>query len=217
MNKKLRLFIYLAALIVHLVLIFFVVLPGGVLKEETEITSRTIRLVNIDMLETITPQEIITETVRTEELIAYEHNSRDIIDFIAEHFIVIQNEEYNQDLLEQKSLSIMENLIVNEQEYFSPNLLTERPILPFDAIRDRIVYPSRARQFNIEGRAVLALYLDINGNITNMDVILEEPQGWGFGNAAINAFTGIRALNSARIDGRAVPVRLEIPVDFQLN
>ena len=219
MNKYLKISILLFVVCLHFAFILFFSITSSKNTLTEQVLPDFIRLINIEHnRDTLIPEgEYISLNEAIAENIIYNNTSRDINEFIAEHFVFQNNFLNDFELTDQKNLSILESINTEENIYYEPSLLTDYPILPLESISSNIVYPHMARQQNIEGRSVVALYIDENGNIVNIDLILENPQGWGFGSAVINAFTGIKAQYPALINGRAVPVRLEIPIDFRLN
>ena len=111
---------------------------------------------------------------------------------------------------------ISDSFIAPEIEYYPIDMLTIRHIFPSSLILENIVYPRLARQQNIEGRVLLEIILEADGEIRSIRIINENPPNMGFAEAAINAFRGIRAIPAER-NGIKVPARLEFPLLFNLN
>ena len=103
-----------------------------------------------------------------------------------------------------------------EIEFLPMHRVTVLPVLPEDQILRNIVYPPIARRSNIEGAVFLELFVDRNGNVRDVRVLRETPPDRGFGDAAINAFRGIRG-TPAQADGEAVAVRFRYNLTFRLN
>ena len=89
--------------------------------------------------------------------------------------------------------------------------------MPEEQIARAIVYPSNARRLNIEGMVTLELFIDRNGTITDVRVMRETPLNRGFGEAAVNAFRGIRAIRPAELNGVPVAVRFQYNLRFVLR
>ncbi|MCL2008045.1 MAG: energy transducer TonB [Treponema sp.] len=107
--------------------------------------------------------------------------------------------------------------IVTEQiEYLPQHLISVLPVLPDDEIRRAIVYPPIAQRSGIEGTVFLELFIDSQGSIRNVRVLREDPPGRGFGEAAINAFRGIRG-RPAEANGVPVAARYRYNITFRLN
>ena len=107
--------------------------------------------------------------------------------------------------------------IAGQIDYFPMRMVSVLPLLPEEDIARAIVYPSQARRLNIEGMVTLELFIDRHGAITDVRVIREEPPNRGFGQAAVNAFRGIRAIRPAQANGVPVPVRFRYNLRFTLR
>jgi protein TonB len=59
--------------------------------------------------------------------------------------------------------------------------------------------------------------IDHLGNINDIHILRETPSGRGFGEAALNAFRGIRATSPAELNGVPVAVRFRYPIRFALR
>ncbi|MDR0710707.1 MAG: energy transducer TonB, partial [Spirochaetaceae bacterium] len=69
----------------------------------------------------------------------------------------------------------------------------------------------------IEGVVYLELFVDAQGEIRQISILRETPEGRGFGQAAVNAFRGIRADKPAKSNGQEVAVRFRYPVRFTIR
>ncbi len=76
------------------------------------------------------------------------------------------------------------------------------------------VYPAMARRLGKEGKIVLRLTIDENGNLVNIEV-LENP-GYGFAEAAIAAVKKSTFIPPA-INGKPIRARVMLPVKFVLR
>ena len=90
------------------------------------------------------------------------------------------------------------------------------PVFPEDRILDALIYPSVAKRSGIQGRVVLDLFIDRLGAIRRIDILLEDPPGRGFGEAARKAFQGI-VCEPAKANGQDVSARIRYPVGFKLR
>ena len=103
-----------------------------------------------------------------------------------------------------------------EINYLPQSRITSLPVFPEDQIRRAVVYPPIAQRSNIEGVVFLELFIDRFGAVRDVRILRENPPDRGFGEAAVNAFKGIRA-KPAEADGVAVAVRYRYNINFKLN
>jgi len=99
-------------------------------------------------------------------------------------------------------------------DYLPMHKVEELPVLPFDLIKSRMVYPPLAKKQGIEGVVYLELYIDSLGRIRNIK-ILKDP-GFGFGEAAINAINGLKGI-PAKAKGIPVPIAYRYQIRFTLK
>jgi len=83
-----------------------------------------------------------------------------------------------------------------------------------DGLRERLDYPDIARNGGIDGRVVVTAVIDERGRAENLQVASSPSEMLSY--AAIDAVRDSR-FRPARRQGRAVKVRLTIPVDFELE
>jgi protein TonB len=91
-----------------------------------------------------------------------------------------------------------------------PPVFSEREVLA------SLVYPPIALRAGIVGTVYLELFIDRQGEIRQITVLRETPPDRGFGEAAVNAFRGLRA-KPAEANGEAVAVRYRYPVRFTIR
>ena len=101
-------------------------------------------------------------------------------------------------------------------EYLPQNKISHLPELPEAQIIRSTVYPPIAQRANVEGIVFLELFIDRQGNVRQVNVLKEDPPGYGFGEAAANAFKGIKG-KPADANGVPVAVRYRRPVRFTLK
>jgi len=80
--------------------------------------------------------------------------------------------------------------------------------------REMPVYPMIARRFGREGKVVLKLTIDENGDLLDVEVI--EKGGYGFTEAAVEAVKKSTFL-PAKKDGKPIASRALLPIRFQLE
>ncbi|MDR0731351.1 MAG: TonB family protein [Treponema sp.] len=103
-----------------------------------------------------------------------------------------------------------------EEEYLPAHRISVLPVFPEDLILSALIYPPIAKRSGIEGRVVLDLFIDRMGAIRRIDILLEDPSGQGFGEAARKAFQGI-VCEPAKANGQDVSARIRYPVRFRLR
>ncbi|GAB5534697.1 MAG: hypothetical protein Rubg2KO_09460 [Rubricoccaceae bacterium] len=81
-------------------------------------------------------------------------------------------------------------------------------------LRERLDYPDIARNGGIDGRVVVTAVIDERGRAENIQVASSPSEMLSY--AAVDAIRDSR-FRPARRQGRAVKVRLRIPVDFELE
>ena len=101
-------------------------------------------------------------------------------------------------------------------EYVSQARITVLPVFPEDELRRNTIYPPIAQRSNIEGTAYLDLFIDRFGVVRDVRILREDPPNRGFGEAAANAFRGIK-VKPAEADGVAVAVRYRYNFIFTLR
>jgi protein TonB len=102
------------------------------------------------------------------------------------------------------------------ETYLPQNQVSVMPVFNERDIRSRLVYPPIALRSGIEGTVYLELYIDSGGNVRRVEILKEDPTGRGFGEAAVNAFTGLRG-KPAEANGKLVAVRYRYPVRFKIS
>jgi protein TonB len=103
-----------------------------------------------------------------------------------------------------------------EPDYLPMHRISVTPSFSEEEIRRRLIYPSIAQRSGLEGMVYLELFIDPQGNVQRIIILKEEPQGRGFGEAAVRAFQGLRG-SPAEANGVPVAVRYRYPVRFRLR
>ena len=78
------------------------------------------------------------------------------------------------------------------------------------------IYPDKAREVGAEGKVILSAIVDADGTVRSADVLQLSDSGLGFEQAAKDAIMK-RRYEPAMVDGRAVPVRIIVVVEFDLD
>jgi protein TonB len=100
--------------------------------------------------------------------------------------------------------------------YLPQHMLSVLPDLPDEEIRRSIIYPPIAERSNTQGTVYLELFIDNKGIIRDIRILKEEPPDKGFGQAAVNAFRGIRG-KPAEANGVQVASRFRYVLRFSLK
>jgi TonB family protein len=103
-----------------------------------------------------------------------------------------------------------------EEEYLPADRITNDHVFPMDLILKALVYPAAAKRSGIEGRVELNLFIDRLGAIRRIDILVEDPPGMGFGEAAVQALQGI-VCKPAKANEQDVSVRIIFPISFRLR
>ncbi|MCL2205658.1 MAG: energy transducer TonB [Treponema sp.] len=101
-------------------------------------------------------------------------------------------------------------------DFLPARRVTSPPRFNQRAIAADLVFPPQALHSGIEGRVMLELFVDRDGVVQHVRILREDPEGWGFGEAARRVFTGRRG-SPAMLDGNPVPVRFRYPVTFRIR
>jgi protein TonB len=202
-EKHLRLFLFLAAAALHVVLLYFVAFSIQEPPKNEEPLANVMKLVDVQEEPPPLPPppppredppEILTNTVE------------------ATAETMIETEEVPEQIVVSSVPYQREEVI----EYLPMNRISVLPVFPEDQIRRNTVYPPIALRSGIEGIVYLELFVDRQGNIRQVSILRENPQGRGFGEAAVNAFKGIKG-KPAESNGEAVAVRFRYPVRFTIR
>jgi protein TonB len=102
------------------------------------------------------------------------------------------------------------------EDYLPMHRISVAPVFSEAAIRDRLVYPPIPLRAKIEGMVYLELFVDHNGQVRQITILRETPEGRGFGDAAEKAFKGMQG-TPAQANGAAVAVRYRYPVRFAIR
>jgi protein TonB len=200
---KIRFFIFLFACMVHALLLVFVVFRIETTETVEEVSANIMKLVDV---REETPPPPPPPRERPPEIF------QNTVEAVAE--TMIETDEVPDEVVSDPVPYTEER---EEQIEFLPmNKISVLPVFPEDRIRGAIVYPPIALRSGIEGIVYLELFVDRQGEIRQIRVLKETPEGRGFGEAAINAFKGIRGA-PAESNGQEVAVRFRYPVRFTIR
>jgi protein TonB len=103
-----------------------------------------------------------------------------------------------------------------EEEYLPMSGISVPPVFSEREILAALVYPPIALRAGIEGLVYLELLIDRRGTVQQISILRETPANRGFGDAAANAFQGLRG-KPAEANGVPVAVRYRYPVRFTIR
>lgn len=78
-------------------------------------------------------------------------------------------------------------------------------------------FPQAALEAGVEGRAVIACEVAVDGALTGCTVAAEEPKGYGLGEAALKVAPEFRMETRARSGAPVAGARVRIPIRFGIN
>jgi TonB family protein len=84
-------------------------------------------------------------------------------------------------------------------------------------IHETLVYPALALRNRRQGKVFLELFIDETGLVRDVTVLREDPAGYGFGEAAVKAFIGLRGEPARDNYGKPIATPYRYPVTFALN
>jgi len=189
-EKRIRLIIVIVVAALHLIAIFFIAFETKVFAGDLDELARIMQLT--DFAEQ-PPPPADPEIPQVEE--------------IAEVMIETDTAPV-QEVVAAGSLSF-ENFLAMHQ-------VSIPPVFDENALIADLVYPPIALRSGIEGRVILELFVDRTGTVQRVTILREEPEGRGFGEAAVRAFTGRRG-TPAYASGESVSCRYRYPVSFRIR
>jgi len=195
-EKKIRLLIFVITAALHIFILFFLVFDVKKIIQEESPEPRVMKLT--DLAELPPPPPLELDIPQAEE----------ITEEIAE--IMIETE-----IPPVPNIITAETLLVQEN-YLPMHLLSTRPEFDYEKIKADLIHPPIAFRSGIEGRVTLELFVDRKGTVQRVIILLEEPVGKGFGEAAIRAFLGKKGI-PATANGEAVSCRFRYPVVFRIR
>jgi TonB family protein len=110
-------------------------------------------------------------------------------------------------------LRIFANQELNEVDKES-DFIDPQPYVGQDSKFTGLHYPETGSTVAVTGVVELALNVDAKGNLTNLEVLSEEPPLLGFGDAALSDFSGAKFIPAFR-SGQPVESSVKIPVYYK--
>jgi|TergutMp193P3_1026864.scaffolds.fasta_scaffold00054_26 protein TonB len=205
MNEKfLRPLIFIFAAALHLLVIFFLVFDTQKLAQEEPENARVMKLTDLDEIPPPPPPEPEPEIPQVEA--------------IAETMIETDTPPV-QEVVAAGTLLTVTPIIAEpeEDDYLPAHLVSKVPVFDERAILADLVYPPIAMRSGIQGRVILELFVNRAGVVQSITILLEEPEGRGFGEAAVRVFTGRKAITPATSNNEPVSIRYRYPISFTIR
>jgi protein TonB len=196
--KKIRLIVFFFTAFLHIIILFFLVFDVKENIREESPASRVMKL--IDFAELLPPPPPPLQPPLELDIPQ--------VETIAETMI-------ETEIHPVQNVAATGTLLVQEN-YLPMHLISTRPEFDDERIKADLIHPPIAFRSGIEGRVILELFVDRTGIIQNITILLEEPVGSGFGEAAIRAFLGKKGI-PATTNGEAVSCRYRYPVVFRIR
>jgi protein TonB len=197
-EKRMRLLIFLTVALIHLVLIFFLTFKMKIDSSSQGENARMMKLTDFS--------EIEPEPPPPEEI------PMPMVESIAE--TMIETDEVPDQIVVAPGTII--TTAPSWDDYLPIHKVSAPPRFNEKDIYADLVYPPIALRSGIEGRVILELFVDRNGQVQQILVLQENPQDRGFGEAAVKAFTGKRGV-PAYANNEPVSARYRYPISFRIK
>ena len=201
-EKILRPLIFIFAAVLHILILLFVAFNMEKLVQEEAENARIMKLTDVD--EAPPPPPPPEEEIPQVEAIAETMIETDIPPV--------------QHVVAAGTLTVVHTPVPHnfEDDYLPMHRVSNPPQFDAKSIASDLVYPPIALRTGIEGRVILELFVDLTGTVQRIRILLEEPEGRGFGEAAEKAFLG-RQGKPALANGEPVSARYRYPVAFRIK
>jgi len=210
MNEKfLRLLIIIFVCVLHLALILLLVFETKKTVYEPEETARVMKVTDLSEYEpppiidipipVLTVSSLYSEIPQTSGIAEYMIETETPITVVS-----ASDEPYILAPAQQ------------EYDYLAMHQISKHPKFNESAFMADVVYPPIALRSGIEGRVTLELFVDRTGVIVSANVVFEEPEGRGFGEAAVKAFIGKKG-EPAYANNEPVSSRYRYPFYFTIR
>jgi protein TonB len=187
-----RTFIFVLVALAHIALLFLLVFSVETVVQKGEERAQVVKLADIQIEKP--PPPAIEQRVS---------------EAVAEN--IVETEE-TPDLVKQEDAASEGDA----ENYLGQSEVSTLPQFDDMSIRRSTIYPPIALRAGLVGKVYLEIFVDREGYVRQVRVLKETPEGHGFGEAAVKAFTGKRG-KPALANGEPVAVRYRYPVAFQIR
>jgi len=197
-EKQRRIFIFVLAAIIHIALILFLAFDTGRVYQEAVESARVMKVTDLAEIPPPPPSLPNEEEIPQVE---------DIVENMIETDVPVV-----QEIVTAGTLHIVETF----ENYLQIHQVSIAPQFDISSIASDLVYPPIALRSGVEGRVILELFVDRTGTVQRVTILREDPEGRGFGEAAVRAFMGRRG-TPASANGEPVSCRYRYPVAFTIR
>jgi protein TonB len=201
--KKIRYLVFLLVTLLHVILIFFLVFKMDVPLKEPEPETKIMKLA--DVREDLPPPP--PPPKRPPPLV-----QQNTVEPIAES--MLETDEVPEEVVDYEPVTL--EPAPPAVDYLPMNKVSVAPAFSEQDIRKNLVYPPIALRSGLSGMVILELFVDAQGEVRRINILKEDPAERGFGDAAVKAFAGLRAV-PAEANGTPVAVRYRYPVRFSIK
>ncbi|MDR2304550.1 MAG: TonB family protein [Treponema sp.] len=208
---RIRILLFIIVALLHGFLIFFLVFKLDAAQPEIQENARVMKLADIEELEEPPPPPPPPPPRPRPE-------PDNAVESIAEN-IIETDEEPDQTVLAPGTLTGPPVQFSRGEDYLpmhkisvAPKLLNEKEI----AATLRSLYPPIALRSGIEGRVILELFVNMDGEVKRIEILQETPKDRGFAEAAMKVFREAKC-SPAQANGEPVSVRWRYPVSFRIR
>lgn len=201
LNKRsLRFLLFLAVAVLHFLLLILIAFNVKSAAIEAEENARVMKLTDLDEAPPPPPEEDEIPQVEA----------------IAENIIETEIEPLQVIVAHGTITTPPVVAAPSWDDYLPIHKVSDPPRFDEKDIMSSLVYPPIALRSGIEGRVILELFVDRNGEVQRISILQENPKDRGFGEAAVRAFTD-RKGTPARANGEPVSARYRYPVTFKIK
>jgi protein TonB len=197
-ENRIRLLIIFLVAVIHILLIFFLSFS---LKVDSQAQSENARMMKLTDLSMIEPEPPPPQEIQIP-----------MVESIAE--TMIETEVMPEQLV--VAPGTITAVVPTWDDYLPIHKVSDPPKFNERELLADLVYPPIALRSGIEGRVILELFVDRYGQVQQILILQENPQGRGFGEAAVKVFTGKRGV-PAYANGEPVSARYRYPVSFKIK
>ena len=195
-ERRLRFLLFIAVAALHVILLLFIAFNVKSASQEAEENARVMKVTDLAEAPPPPPEEEIPQ-----------------VEAIAETMIETDTPPV-QTIVPHGTITT--SSVPSWDDYLPIHKVSEPPRFDEREIMATLVYPPIALRSAIEGRVILELFVDRNGTVQRISILQENPKDRGFGEAAIQAFTGKRGV-PARANGEPVSARYRYPISFRIK
>ena len=84
-------------------------------------------------------------------------------------------------------------------------------------LKKNLKYPVAAKTSNIQGKVFVAFVVNADGKVTDVTLLKKDKVGGGCDEEAIRIIQAMPAWTPGKLDGKNIPVQLNLPVQFKLD